>query len=187
MGNLLRTMSCGGEQAPPMMAPVVKEYVDLFDLVEPSQIECLNVKDEHPWQAMLKAGDDDRFCESNVDEQLLLNIGFREKVKIKSIVFKGAPDKEDEFPRDVKLFVNKRLGFGDVESGKPDQLLDLEPEDVADGKVIDLNFVRFQNVTGLSIFVERNNGGADTTIINRIKIIGCPIQGTNMSDLKKVG
>ena len=30
-----------------------------------------------------QGGDDDQYCESNVDEQLLLNIGFREKVKIK--------------------------------------------------------------------------------------------------------
>ena len=99
----------------------------MFEFVEKSQTNCLNQKDEHPWEAMLKVqcvsrvsptvavvglglscrrgnsavwppslsqpetdgsclpqgGDDDQYCESNVDEQLLLNIGFREKVKIK--------------------------------------------------------------------------------------------------------
>jgi len=136
---------------------------------------------------MLKAGDDDRYCESNVDEQLLLNIGFRERVKIKSIIIKAPADREDEFPQDVKLFINKRLGFGDVESEKPAQTFELEPEDVAEGRELATNFVRFQSVTNLSVFVERNHGGADTTIINRIQIIGCPIAGTNMNELKKVG
>ena len=32
---------------------------------------------------LVQSGDDDQYCESNVDEQLLLNIGFREKVKVK--------------------------------------------------------------------------------------------------------
>ena len=39
--------------------------------------------DSLAWQG----GDDDQYCESNVDEQLLLNIAFREKVKIKVSYF----------------------------------------------------------------------------------------------------
>jgi len=162
-------------------------YCDLYEYIDPVGTDCLNQKDEHPWQCMLKAGDDDSFCESNVDEQLMVNISFREKIKLHGIIFKGVADKDDEFPRDVQLFVNQRMGFDDVDSLKPSQVLDLEPEDVASGKEIPTNFVRFQNVQNLTVFVERNAGGADTTIINRIQLIGCPIAGTNMSDLKKVG
>jgi len=180
-------MSCGDPAPPPNVAPVLKDYVDLFDLIELNQTECLNQKDDHPWQAMLKAGDDDQYCETNVDEQLLINIGFREKVKIKSFVFKGPAGREDEFPRDIKIFVNKRLGFGDVDSEKPAQVYDLEPEDVEAGKEMPTNFVRFQSVNTLTIFVERNNGGADTSILNRIQILGSPIMGTDMNNLKKVG
>merc|ERR1711934_698426 len=162
-------------------------YADLFDFIDPAASDRMNQKDEHPWVCMVKAGDDDAFCESNVDEQLLVNIAFRERIKLHGVIFKGVPGKEDEFPRDVQIFVNTRLGFEDVDSQKPAQVLDLDSEDVADGKEIPTNFVRFQNVSSISIFVERNAGGADTTIINRIQLIGSPIAGTDMNNLKKVG
>jgi len=165
-----------------------KPQQDIFEFVEKSQTNCLNQKDEHPWEAMLKDGDDDQFCESNVDEQLLLNIGFREKVKIKGFVIKGAAGHEEQSPSDLKIFVNAgAMGFSDVESQKPAQILEISAEDVESGKQIDTNFVRFQNVQNISIFVERNHGDADTSVINRIQLIGSSIVGTNMSDLKKVG
>jgi len=78
------------------------------------------------------------------------------------------------------------MGFMDAESQKPAQVMELSEDDVADGKCIDTKFVRFQNVSNISIFVERSHD-AETTIINRISIVGAPIAGTNMSDLKKVG
>ena len=94
----------------------------------------------------------------------------------------------DEAPSDIKIFVNcGALGFGDVESQKPAQVFELEASDVEEGKPIDTAFVRFQNVQNMSIFVERNHGDADTSILNRIQLIGCPIAGTNMNELKKVG
>jgi len=179
------TCSSTGEYRPPKAG--CEAYTDLFQFVEKSQTNCLNQKDEHTWEAMLKSGDDDQYCESNVDEQLLLNVGFREKVKVKGIAIKGAAGKEDEAPSDIKIFVNAgTLGFGDVEQ-KPAQIIELSAEDVESGAVIDTNFVRFQNVQNMSIFVERNHGDADTSIVNRIQLIGAPIAGTNMNDLKKVG
>jgi len=181
-------MSCCGEAAPPPNVAVAKGFSDVFEFIEAASTNCLNQKDEHPWQAMLKGGEDDQFCESNVDEQLLLNIGFREKVKIKGIMIKGSAGHEDQSPSDVQIFVNTgTMGFSDVESQKPAQLLTLEAEDVENGKCHETNFVRFQNVQNLSIFVERNHGDTETTVINRIQLIGCSIMGTNMSDLKKVG
>merc|ERR1711988_1190326 len=100
----------GKQQRPPMCSPapppnvaIAKGFGDVFEFIEPTQTNCLNQKDEHPWQAMLKGGDDDQFCESILDEQLLLNIGFREKVKIKSFVIKGAAGHEDSAPSDVKV------------------------------------------------------------------------------------
>jgi len=185
--QMAATCAPTGEYRPPKIAGV-DSYSDLFEYIEKSQTNCLNQKDEHTWEAMLKGGDDDQYCESNVDEQLLLNIGFREKVKIKGIVIKGAAGKEDEAPSDIKLFVNAgALGFGDVDDKKPAQVIELSAEEVENGSVIDLQFVRFQNVQNISVFVERNHGDADTSILNRLQLIGCPILGTNMNDLKKVG
>jgi len=161
---------------------------DLFEYIEPQSCNCLNQKDEHPWQAMVKGGDDDQYCESNVDEQLLLNIAFREKVKIKAILVKGADGKEDEMPSDFKVFVNLgAMGFADVDTLKPAQSFTMEQEDVAAGKLQETQFVRFQNVSNISVFVDRNFGDADTTVINRLQFIGVAIDGANMNDLKKVG
>jgi hypothetical protein len=94
----------------------------------------------------------------------------------------------DEAPSDIKVFVNAgALGFSDVESQVPAQVFELEASDVEEGNAIATKFVRFQNVQNISIFVERNHGDADTSILNRIQLIGAPILGTNMSELKKVG
>merc|ERR1711924_157132 len=107
MGERIMMEAMQGQVAAPAVA--VKEFVDLYDLIEMLQTDCLNQKDEHPWQSMIKPGDDDMYCESNMDEQLLLNIGFRERVKIKGITFKcNAGGDSDAYPRDVKIFVNKR-------------------------------------------------------------------------------
>merc|ERR1712205_188181 len=104
MGGIM--MAAEGMGGPPPPKVVGSAFADLFEYIDPANTNCLNQKDEDPWQAMLKGGDDDQYCESNVDEQLLLNVGFREKVKIKGIVLKAAPGKLDEAPSDVQLFVN---------------------------------------------------------------------------------
>jgi len=179
-------MAMAAEAAPAAMA--AKGPADLFEFIDHAKSNCLNQKDEHPWSCMVKAADSDEYCESNVDEQLLVNIEFREKVKIQKIIFKAAAEKEDHAPSDIKVYVNQEaMGFGDVDSVKPAQVFELESEDVESGKELATQYQRFQNVNNISIFVERNHGDTDTSILSRIVLIGCPIAGTNMSELKKVG
>ena len=109
----------------------------------------------------------------------------------------------DEMPSDFKVFVNLgAMGFADVDTLKPAQSFTMEQEvspsssclqieprpvqDVAAGKLQETQFVRFQNVSNISVrslvlhevprgsistlrslqvFVDRNFGDADTTVI----------------------
>lgn len=52
------------------------------------------------------------------------------------------------------------------ESDPGTQLLDLTPEQVAEGTVVPLRFVKFQAVNNLSIFIGGNFGGDDQTVQN---------------------
>jgi len=83
------------------------EFVDLFEFIDPSEVECMNQAQDHPWQHMLKAGDDPSYCESNTDDQLILNFGFREKVKVYSMSVKGLEGREDSAPLNLRVYVNK--------------------------------------------------------------------------------
>lgn len=48
-----------------------------------------------------------------------------------------------------------------------------------------LKFVKFQRVSSLTLFVEGNAGGADYTALSSLRIFGVPLQGTDVSKIKK--
>jgi hypothetical protein len=47
-----------------------------------------------------------------------------------------------------------------------------------------LKFVKFQRVSSLTLFIESNNG-ADYTALSSLRIFGTPLQGTDVSKIKK--
>jgi hypothetical protein len=52
----------------------------------------------------------------------------------------------------VKLFVNRdNMGFDDAEEFEATQVLELSPEDVAEGRQIPLKIVKFQRVNSLAV------------------------------------
>lgn len=62
----------------------------------------------------------------------------------------------------------------------------LTPEDVTGEKLVELRFVKFQNVSNLHIFVKDNFCGSETTQIDSLTIYGMPTTTTNMQDFKRV-
>jgi len=166
-------------------APCIKSAaVDLHDCIDKAQCFCLNEEPGHTFQNLFM-GDERLYLQSDSDEQLLIHLNFKECVNLNSISF-CAPEDETA-PLTVKLFANKlNLGFSDVEDLKADQILDLTPADLVDTSQTNLYTVKFQRVSSLTIFVEENNG-EEVTKISGLKIFGTTVQGTNMSEFKKVG
>lgn len=94
---------------------------------------------------------------SDADEQLLISIQLAQPSKISSIRI-AAPEAATA-PSTVKLFVNRdHLAFDDVEDLPPTQVLELSGVSAE----LKLNFVKFQNVSTLTVFIEGNQGESAT-------------------------
>lgn len=92
-------------------------------------------------------------------------------------------------PKTLKLFANRtNMGFDDVDSFPPTQVLELTHADYKDGiATVALHFVKFQCVQSMTVFIADNQDGGDVTSLARLQFVGLPIQATNMNDLKKQG
>ncbi|KAL7746965.1 hypothetical protein RI367_007677 [Sorochytrium milnesiophthora] len=158
-------------------------YHDINSCIDLSQLDCLNQKQDKTVKRMLKG---ESVLESDCDEQLLINLAFNQAVKIHSIKFVAA--NKDAAPKNIKLFANRlAMGFETAESDEATQVLELTEQDFDDATATALRFVKFQNVVSLTIFVQDNQGGEDTTIVKGLTIIGTPVETTKMGDLKPVG
>jgi len=124
-------------------------------------------------------------CVSEDDEQMIINIEFKEAVCIHSINL-CAPD-DDTAPEDVKLFVNKpNIGFSDCEDGPCEHKMSMTAEDLVPDKVVALKVAKFNFVNSLTIYVSTNRG-ADVTSLSSLKLNGKTRESTNMANFKKVG
>lgn len=161
----------------------VKGHMDLSSLVNKAECECLNESDDHPLAHALtsKGG----FLQSDCDEQLIVNVGFSQAVKIHSLRLEGPADKG---PKTVKIFINqsRTLDFDQADSMVPVQQIDLTPEDLAEGGVVPLKFVKFQNVQNITLFLKDNQAGEEITQVDYIGFMGSPVNTTNMGEFKRV-
>ena len=62
--------------------------MDLVSLIDKNQSECLNQSDDHTWEHVLTPAATS-YLESDVDEQLLLHVTFRQAVKLHSLIIQG--------------------------------------------------------------------------------------------------
>ncbi|KAL5209902.1 hypothetical protein ABZP36_005525 [Zizania latifolia] len=174
--------------APTVPAPQVpRGQVDLVDFVDWSGVECLNQDSSHTVVNALKQGyrdDEGLYLASDSDEQLLIYIPFMQVVKLHSALFKGP---EEEGPKTIKLFSNKEhMGFSNVSDYPPSDSLNLSSNHLVENKLVQLKYVKFQNVRSLTIFVDNNQSGSDVSKIQKIALYGTTVDTTNMKDLKKI-
>lgn len=111
---------------------------------------------------------------SDADEQLLICLSFVSPVKIKSICFIGGDGTGGAGnPAALAAFVNPPEGFdfAGAEGGKPTQAWELVRESVAGGVEYPTRYTRFQNVTSLALFVDRNFG-AEATVVQYLGLKG---------------
>lgn len=130
-------------------------------------------------------GDETLFLQSDADEQLLLQIAFKDSVNITGVSFVAPLG--DAAPLTVKLYANGlNLGFDNCEEMTPTQEFQLSPADLAADTQTKLYAVKFQACNTLTVFVEDSNG-ADQTIMSSLKFFGTTVIGTNMAEFKKCG
>ncbi|KAG8466675.1 hypothetical protein KFE25_008054 [Diacronema lutheri] len=176
--------------APPGSSAVPSKALEaapLSGLVAMTGTEVLNAANPQALGAVLTTGSVDAPMRSDCDEQLLIAVPFNQPVKLHSLLIQAA---EEGAPRTLKLYVNRSsMGFDDTESFPPTQVLELSRSDfAADGSAtVALNFVKFQCVQSLTLFIADNQQGSDVTALARLQFVGMPIQATNVNDLKKQG
>ncbi|GLC46093.1 hypothetical protein PLESTB_001033500 [Pleodorina starrii] len=162
---------------------------DLLEHIDFSSLECLNEAPNHGAALALKQGyreQDELYLESDTDEQLLLNIRFTQRVRLHSIVIKAID--EAKAPKRVKLYTNRpSLGFSDTSSVPSAQEFELTPAQLAKGDPLPLKVVKFNQVDVLSVFIEDNQGGEETTKLCKIALFGTAGDTFNVAEIKKVG
>jgi len=161
----------------------VKGQMDLCTFINKAGSECLNESDDHTFEHALssKGG----YLESDCDEQLIVNLGFNQALKLHSMKMTCT---EANGPKTVKLFINQphTLDFDSATSMTPLQLLELTADDLSEGAIIPLKYVKMQNVMNVTIFVKDNQNGDETTRIDNLVLIGSPVGTTNMAEFKRV-
>jgi hypothetical protein len=167
----------------------MSKYEPLAELVDQDKCWCLN---ENPSSTHknLFMGDDQLTLKSNdgdddEERQLLINIQFREVVKLGAINL-VAPQ-NDSAPSEIKIFINQPgMGFAEAEAAECVQELSLAPEDLTSNSLTMLNFLKFQGVLSVQIFVESNKGG-NFTALSQLQFFGKTNERVNMSEFKRVG
>ena len=125
------------------------------------------------------------FLESDADEQLIINLPFKQNVKISDILVQGLPD--GSAPKEIWIFSNANdVNFDDVESRNPSQQIILTKENVEGGVAVHLNISKFTSVNSVTLFVKSNQSSTPTTKITKIDFFGIPVDGTDLSKLEKL-
>ncbi|KAL8455307.1 hypothetical protein Emag_000891 [Eimeria magna] len=121
---------------------------------------------------------------SDVDEQLLLNVSFKQPVRLTAFSmlastppagFSASADAEDSVsgPMLVKVFCNKSsLNFCGVADEACAFSVMLSAEDISQERRIALPGSKFQMCSSVQLFVQENQEGSSYTFINRLALFG---------------
>jgi len=158
-----------------------EKMTDLLPQIEMNGTCCLNTQSTTVTNILKR--DSSAHLDSYTDEQLLFYIPFMNPVKIHSLKITAPANG----PKNIHLFVNKNdIGFEDVKSIEPVQSFELKDKDIKPDSLIALKFVRFQNVSSLTIFIENNQNDSEKTTINHLAFFGTPLQAQmKISELVK--
>jgi len=151
-----------------------KTSFDLGRLVDLNQTTCLNEAKGHEWNNVFSS--DESWLESDVDEQLLLNIRFISLCSLHALVIHAA--NMCNAPKAIKLYANRYdLDFENVVDITPTQTLELSADYfIPSGKEIVLDKFKWSKVSSIALFVEDNLEHANTSTISFLQLLGLHIK-----------
>jgi len=162
---------------PPEVATKVEETVNVMTCVDVASAGCLNESSNYPLATFLAHKS---YLESDADAQLLLFLPFRSPVKLMGVVIKVMPGEGvAKCPKKIRLWKNKpNMDFQDTDNACTEEF-EITAADLATPVVSGLisivkplTFVKFLDVSFLTIFVESNCGNRDTTRIQGLELPG---------------
>lgn len=134
--------------------------------------EALNIANSGDVRHVLKDGlaGDQEFA-SDTDSQMLLNVQLQNNAKIQAILLKKpAVSGDSQIPSHIKVWANTpNLSFDDTQSVEPQH--DGPVEFDGEWAEIKLRYVRFQNVSTLSMLIEGDDED-ESTNLDRVVLIG---------------
>ncbi|KAI8579370.1 hypothetical protein K450DRAFT_242928 [Umbelopsis ramanniana AG] len=142
------------------------EQALLYSRIDRDNIRCLNEAEPDSGKSVVKPWDqrldNDKFVESDADEQLLITIPFTGSVKLRSICLRSGHG--DYAPSKLKVYTNRDgIDFDDVSDMQPVQEWDLVrgSDDVVEYTT---RSTKFSNVRNITLFFPENYG-EDTSIV----------------------
>lgn len=93
--------------------------------------------------------------------------------------------KTNSTPFDLNVDYKRIITIEDCDDVDSTQTLHLTTEDLKENaEPIQLQFIKYQRVSSITLFIEDNQGG-DITALGGLKLYGRPVVSTNMSEFKK--
>ncbi|KAJ1311675.1 hypothetical protein OPQ81_010149 [Rhizoctonia solani] len=144
---------------------------NLFGVIDRDKVHGLNLSIPEDAKSIIKPWDEreslEKYCETGVDDELILHIPFVRNVRIRSILIKTA--RGEAQPRRLRVYANHPAGldFAEAESTRPQQDMALLE---GEGSVVEypVKTATFANVIALTLFLTDTPGGE----INRIYFVG---------------
>lgn len=151
---------------------VAKNMEILNSGIDFTSTEALNIANNGDVRNVLKDGlSGDQEFVSDTDSQMLLNVQLQNNAKIQSILLKKpAVSGDNQIPSHIKVWANQpNLSFDDTQSIEAQHDGDV----VFDGEwaEIKLRYVRFQNVSTISMLIEGEDED-ECTNLDRVVLIG---------------
>ncbi|KAG8679112.1 hypothetical protein FRC09_019249 [Ceratobasidium sp. 395] len=144
---------------------------NLFSVIDRDKVHGLNLSIPENAKEVIKPWDErddiEKYCETNVDDELILHIPFSRNVRVRSILLKTA--RGEAQPRRLRVYTNHPAGldFAEAESTRPQQDIALLEGETG---VVEypVKASAFTNVIALTLFLTDTEAGET----NRIYFVG---------------